>query len=502
MIGFINSLIRLFQSVLLLSLSASVVLSLILLSKSLFGRRMSARSHARIWLVLIMFLLLPLPQLLGSVAIPQGTFVDFWAPMSQTIQLLHVAPILDPGTDSRSDSTLSAAGGNIHNASSVDGGMDNASSPASSASTGSAAADAGTSVSASSQSSSSADAGAVQPTDNNRPISGILSVRLSTAQQLWLAAASIWLAGLLLLLGIFLFGYGRTLLTLRKKGLPPPAVWSSRFGQLAQRMHCRQPVELHLLDEASSPFIIGVFHRRIVLPTELLEQLKAEETDAVLTHELVHYRHHDPILRLLLCFVQSMQWFNPLCWVAIRLIQRDCEYYCDDTTIRILGDGGSRTQYARTLLATVTCCAENQPDSRTEIPGSILMASFIEINLKDRMIRVLRERKTSAMITSIAFLMVLLAGCALMPGFLKTTPTTGPAPTATIAPTGSTTTTSSENSNDSISTVSLPENSTVDLLAAGTFIKKMDFGVVHASSYFFWSPDAQYCMFIGSVKDA
>ncbi|MHB1454639.1 MAG: M56 family metallopeptidase [Saccharofermentanales bacterium] len=436
MIGFINGLIVLFQSVLLLSFGASIVLGLILLSKTLFGRRMSSRSHARIWLVLILFLLLPLPQLLGSITIPEGALMDFWAPMNRTVQMLYVEPISNPASVYQSDSTSSA---NVS--------LNNASGTASYVSTGSAAGDASASVSGG-QSSSSADQGAVQPTNDNRPIGGILSIKLSTAQKFWLIASSIWLAGLLLLLGIFIFGYSRTILTLRKKGLPVPAAWSSHFGQMIQSMNCRQPVKLYLLAEASGPFIIGVFNRRIVLPSDLLEQLEPDEIDAILTHELVHYRHHDPLLRLLLCCLQSVQWFNPLCWIAIRLIQRDCEYYCDDTTIRILGERGSRTQYARTLLATVTCCAGNQPDSRMEIPGSILMASFIEINLKDRIHRVLRERKTSALVTSIAVLSVMLAGCALLPGFLKTTPSIEPTPTVTIAPTSSGTSLSNDSQND------------------------------------------------------
>jgi len=493
MLGFINGLIALFQSVLLLSLGASVVLGLILLSKSLFGRRMSARSHARIWLILILFLILPIPQLLGSITIPKGTVMDFWTPMNQTIQMLHVEPILDPASASVSQSGSTSAESES---------LNNASDPTSSISTGSAAAGTSTGVSISNRSSASMSQEISQPTNNNLPISGILSIKLTAAQIFWLIAGSIWLAGLLLLLGIFIFGYSRTLLTLRKKGLSAPASWSSRFERLAQGMHCRQPVKLYLLDEASGPFIIGVLHRKIVLKSDMLEQLEPDEIDAVLTHELVHFRHHDPLLRLLLCCLQSVQWFNPLCWIAIRLIQRDCEYYCDDMTVRFLGERGNRTQYARTLLATVTCCAGHQVDGRAEIPGSILMASFIEINLKDRIHRVLHERKTSVLITLTAVLLVVFAGCALLPGFLKTMHSDEPTPTVSISPSDNTPTVQPVNSGESISTDSASDHSTMDLLATGTFLKELDFGEVQASTYFFWSPESEYCMFIGSVQNA
>jgi len=68
--------------------------------------------------------------------------------------------------------------------------------------------------------------------------------------------------------------------------------------RLAQRLGAGQVPELLLSESAASPFLVGLFRTRIVLPVGLPDMLTPLELDNVLMHELLHWRRRD-ILRFL-----------------------------------------------------------------------------------------------------------------------------------------------------------------------------------------------------------
>ena len=74
-------------------------------------------------------------------------------------------------------------------------------------------------------------------------------------------------------------------------------------------------------DQIDSPFVLGFFRPRIYLPVGLTEQ----ERRYVLLHEQAHIRRWDhrfkPLAYALLC----LHWFDPIIWIAYRLLCIDIE---------------------------------------------------------------------------------------------------------------------------------------------------------------------------------
>lgn len=60
------------------------------------------------------------------------------------------------------------------------------------------------------------------------------------------------------------------------------------------------------------PFVSGIIHPAVFLPTELT----FEQERYVLTHELIHIRRKDYLIKPAAFLVTVIHWFNPLVWLA------------------------------------------------------------------------------------------------------------------------------------------------------------------------------------------
>lgn len=85
----------------------------------------------------------------------------------------------------------------------------------------------------------------------------------------------------------------------------------------------------YICDRLRDPFILGLFHPCIYLPSDLSEP----ELGFVLAHERAHLRRRDHIWKPLGWLLLSVHWFNPLVWLAYALFCRDVEYACDESVV-------------------------------------------------------------------------------------------------------------------------------------------------------------------------
>lgn len=100
-----------------------------------------------------------------------------------------------------------------------------------------------------------------------------------------------------------------------------------------------------LSDKITSPAVYGIIKPRIILPTAYADK----DIELILLHEKMHIRRADNLWRVLAFLIVSAHWFNPLCWVFLRLFLTDIELSCDECVLVKLGDDRSK-EYARSLL--------------------------------------------------------------------------------------------------------------------------------------------------------
>ncbi len=83
-------------------------------------------------------------------------------------------------------------------------------------------------------------------------------------------------------------------------------------------------------DEVKSPFILGIIHPVIYVPSGM----ESSTLELVLAHEKAHICRKDYLWKPLGFALLSVYWFNPLSWVAYVLLCRDIESACDEKVIR------------------------------------------------------------------------------------------------------------------------------------------------------------------------
>ena len=120
------------------------------------------------------------------------------------------------------------------------------------------------------------------------------------------------------------------------------------YLRLRRRVGASIPLRenIYVCDEVPSPFILGIVHPRIYLPSALDEA----KWGSVLSHERAHLARHDHWWKPLGFALLAVYWFNPLLWLAYTLLCRDIELACDERVLRGM-DAGQVKAYSSALLA-------------------------------------------------------------------------------------------------------------------------------------------------------
>jgi beta-lactamase regulating signal transducer with metallopeptidase domain len=114
------------------------------------------------------------------------------------------------------------------------------------------------------------------------------------------------------------------------------------------------PIGLVVSDRIKAPALLGWLRPRILLPSHLAGSC-ATELEAVLLHELAHFRSLDIPLNWLFALVRVVHWFNPLAWLASAAWSLFVEEAADESAIRWT-HAPTGTAYGEILLKTLGRC--------------------------------------------------------------------------------------------------------------------------------------------------
>lgn len=149
------------------------------------------------------------------------------------------------------------------------------------------------------------------------------------------------------------------------------------------------------LDRAITPLTYGVIRPCIVIPKSVLEFDK-EQMEYILSHEYVHIRHFDVVHKSILLICLCIHWFNPFVWILYILANRDIERFCDECVIKEYGTVKKRN-YALTLIEFLS----------TTIEGSPFSNGFCKKSIEERIISIMKIRKTTKLGTVVSIVLAL-----------------------------------------------------------------------------------------------
>jgi beta-lactamase regulating signal transducer with metallopeptidase domain len=231
------------------------------------------------------------------------------------------------------------------------------------------------------------------------------AARYSAWQIATFAALFAWLAGSLAWLwvnGVQMRRFHRCL----REAQPVDDDLAARGRELAAQMGIKSCPRIVLLDAPVSPLLWGCGRRTsIVLPAELFEQLGESERDALLVHELAHFRRGDHWVRVLEMVVLCVYWWHPVVWLARRGIADTEEECCDGWVV--CRSSVSPRHYAAAILTTLDLLSEQAGAVPTAATGACGMP------LLERRFRQIMHRQSPPPLSPVLRSLVLGLACLL-----------------------------------------------------------------------------------------
>ena len=150
------------------------------------------------------------------------------------------------------------------------------------------------------------------------------------------------------MLGWSLAAHLRFLAWLRRWATPADSPEVVRaFQSLGDQLGLSRRPRLLVCPGLKVPMLAGLFRPALLLPQGPME---GQALGYSLLHELTHYRRRDIWLKALALWVRAVHWFNPLCWLMGRLIERDTELACDEAALAALPPS-EHAAYGQTILS-------------------------------------------------------------------------------------------------------------------------------------------------------
>ncbi len=340
------------------SLSASVVICLILAAQKVLGGKLGPRWCHSLWLVLLIRLVLP------------GTFPS-------QVDLLSLVPSFDRQIQKQQPS---------------DTAKEQEATPAIQVSDSAEAKPAPRPESA---------AGSIEQANpkpglfsdvQSKPKPGVTFLR-RTLPYIWFAGAMV--IGLYLLMSNFFLWR-----IVRRERLLIDQKTLELFEECKEQIGVQTLVGLIPSSQIKSPALFGFVRPRLLLPMKMLEKASQQELRYIFLHELAHLKRHDIYLGWLTSFVQILHWFNPLVWYAFYRLRVDRELSCDALVLSRTGKEKSK-EYGQAIVGLARHFSRSRP-----LPA---MAGILEnrSQLKRRITMIAQFNKNSYQWSPLAVFLIL-----------------------------------------------------------------------------------------------
>jgi beta-lactamase regulating signal transducer with metallopeptidase domain len=168
---------------------------------------------------------------------------------------------------------------------------------------------------------------------------------------------------------------------------------------------CKKKYTIYTISGMSTSFVMGTFKPVIYVP----DNLAASQTKVCIAHEITHIRRYDHIVKLLASLLVCIHWFNPLVWLAFKLMSMDMEQSCDEITLKN-SDLDEKKEYSKALLSIAMLKNRNYVFSGYKL-------GFADDSSKSRIKNILNYKKTCIAVSAVcaAVVIICIAGLSVNP---------------------------------------------------------------------------------------
>ena len=170
-----------------------------------------------------------------------------------------------------------------------------------------------------------------------------------------------WLLGIVLLLGRLASAHRRFRACLEHVIPLDELSLAINMRELCRSAGVSQAIRIVESDGIAAPAVWGIARPTIILPRGIAASLTNEQLRWVLLHELAHVRRHDLVIVTLQRFAAILHFFNPVIWIANRIIDQLREYACDDLAVSL--SHSSAVESGEAFMRDLAACRSEPPRS-------------------------------------------------------------------------------------------------------------------------------------------
>jgi beta-lactamase regulating signal transducer with metallopeptidase domain len=142
-------------------------------------------------------------------------------------------------------------------------------------------------------------------------------------------AVSAWGFGILGYFAVIAWLHRRFCRLCRRGAVAAPGWVTEMAKGCAKELSIRRRIKVCVQDGLKSPALTLSLWPKLLLPQTMLSGMSREQTELGIRHELTHYKRGDHLMSLLLLVLRGVYWFNPLVWIAHKMMLADMEAACD-----------------------------------------------------------------------------------------------------------------------------------------------------------------------------
>ncbi|MGO0882473.1 M56 family metallopeptidase [Clostridioides difficile] len=100
------------------------------------------------------------------------------------------------------------------------------------------------------------------------------------------------------------------------------------YNSVLKELNINKNIQIKYCYEVETP---SFFNSCILLPPfdYTLKELKW-----IFRHELMHFKSKDLYIKYLVLFLKIVYWFNPFMYIMDKIMDLDCEFYCDERVLK------------------------------------------------------------------------------------------------------------------------------------------------------------------------
>lgn len=200
----------------------------------------------------------------------------------------------------------------------------------------------------------------------------------------------IWSVGFILFASYFIISY----INYKKKFRISLPVENAYINQWKKELRTIRKIDIRISDRILAPLTYGIVRPVILLPKKINWEDK-KTLNYILTHEYVHIRRLDAIIKVILAITLCIHWFNPLVWVMYILANRDIELSCDEIVVYKFGET-KKTLYALTLIGM----------EETKTKSLSLYNHFSRNAIEERITAIMKTKRISKLACGVALVLI------------------------------------------------------------------------------------------------